>query len=70
MRIIGLPFTVHDAPMNVSRYPVEGYCQLLSYATGSSLSTHKKLSLDKLVTSRFCVLQLRFDRMRCRNMGS
>ena len=40
MRIIGLPFTVHDAPMDIGRYSVEGYSQLLPYIAGSSLSTN------------------------------
>ena len=64
MRKVGLPFTVHDAPMNIGRYAVEGYSQLLPYTTGSSLSTNEKFSLDKLVISCSRILYVRFDRMR------
>lgn len=64
MRKVGLPFTVHDAPMDISRYAVEGYSQLLPYTTGSSLSANEEFSLDKFVISCFRILYVRFDRMR------
>ena len=52
--------------MDISRYAVEGYSQLLSYATGSSLSTNQKFGLDSFIVSCFDILHVRFDWMRRR----